>query len=74
MDPAQAFDVEQFAARLNISDGTLMRMVREVAHDAMLRSIADLTWSQSEELIFWLIQIENGTATAETREPVYSGK
>ncbi len=59
MTPVFAFILEDFQERLQLSDGQLMALAREVAHDAGLYSLAYLTKQQCDELIWCLEQIES---------------
>ncbi len=59
MTPTFAFILEDFQERLGLSDGQLMALAREVAHDAGLYSLAYLTKAECNELVWRLEQIES---------------
>ncbi len=42
MEPCQAYELEKAQRRLAMSDGELMALAREIAHNASLRSLAEL--------------------------------
>lgn len=58
MTPVFAFILEDFQERLKISDGELMKLAREVAHNGGLHTLAHLTKRDCEEMIFRLEEIE----------------
>ena len=58
MTPVFAFILEDFQERLGLSDGELMALAREVAHNAALYTLAHLTKAQCAELIARLEEIQ----------------
>jgi len=62
MDSKQAFELEQAQSRLKISDAELMQLARQIAHNAGMQSLAELSWFESRELIGVLDIFERGEA------------
>ena len=51
MQPSQQTKIIAAQQRLSMSDGELIRLAQEIAHDANLRSISRLSWSEADELL-----------------------
>lgn len=67
MNTRQAFHLEKAVARLQMSDGEIMALAGEVAENKNLRSLADLTLCQSEQLMNLLEEIERGNVARKFR-------
>lgn len=63
MNYNQALTLERAQQRIGMSDGELMRLAGEAAHDGALVSLADLTQYQTAELIGTLDRIERDQVT-----------
>jgi hypothetical protein len=65
MDPKQAFELEQVQRRVDASDAELLKLAREVAHSDTLQSLAELTWTEAQELIGVLDTFERARVRSE---------
>jgi len=64
MDPLQAHQIEQLQKRLEMSDGELLRLAREIAHNGRLVNFAELSWFESRELAGVLELLERNRVAA----------
>ncbi len=68
MEPCQAYELEKAQRRLAMSDGELMALAREIAHNASLRSLAELGRVECDELIYVMDVFERGEVGRRMRQ------
>ncbi len=68
MSPRQAATLEEIIARIgDVSDGELMALAGEIAQDSGLKSLAHLSFFQTQDLIEVLEQVERGQVARKFR-------